>query len=328
MALIDDEKSPAFRLYAADFLVDENVVLMSNTQVGCYIKLICYCWREGSIPDDPAKVAKLVGEDGSAMAELWGGIRLCFAEALDTPGRLVHKRLKEEREKQIEFRKERSEAGKRGAKARWDKDLGASDTADGSPIEKPKAKRMAKNGLSLSLSSSDIPPAPKGEGRFEEFWAIWPKNERKQDKAKCIDHWKRNHLDGQADAILADLAIKLQTRKWSEGFVEAPLVYLRGKRWQDGVQPQADGAMGAARGWWETQSGIRGQGDKLRVPYSASMASGGAWLKYVARVWVAAGDGPHWDEHSAVYPVAQSMRNGLSGGAAAMLGGLDLRAAT
>lgn len=323
MALIDgkEEKSPAFRLYAADFLVDENVVLMNNTQVGCYIKLICYCWREGSIPDDAAKIAKLVGEDSSVMAELWDGIRLCFVEALDAPGRLVHRRLQEERKKQIDFSKERSEAGRRGAKSRWEKEKNGGAGDDGSAIAKPKAKRMAKDGFSLS-SSTDSPHPPKGV-RFEEFWSIWPKGERKHDKAKCLDHWKRNSLDVKADTILADITVKLQTQKWKDGYVEAPLVYLRGKRWEDGVEPQS--AAGQAKGWWETQSGIRAKGDQLRVPYRSGMASGGAWLRYVAAVWVAAGDGSHWDEHSPVYDIAVGMRGQASSQVQGLMPDLAMR---
>lgn len=38
-------KSPAFQFYAAEFLADENVVLMTNQEVGCYIKLMAYCCK-------------------------------------------------------------------------------------------------------------------------------------------------------------------------------------------------------------------------------------------------------------------------------------------
>lgn len=70
--------------------------------------------------------------------------------------------------------------------------------------------------------------------RFPEFWAAWPAGERKQDKAKCLQYWKRSELDDMADTILADVLAKRGTHKWAEGFIEAPLVYLRGKRWEDG----------------------------------------------------------------------------------------------
>lgn len=83
-----------------------------------------------------------------------------------------------------------------------------------------------------------LPPSG-GVKRFEDFWSAWPVNERKQDKARCAKKWKASCLDSSADAILADIAVKRQTQKWQDGYVEAPLVYLNGKRWEDGVTPAA-----------------------------------------------------------------------------------------
>ena len=40
-----------------------------------------------------------------------------------------------------------------------------------------------------------------------------------------------------ARSILADIAVKKQTKKWADGYEEAPLVYLNGRRWEDGVTP-------------------------------------------------------------------------------------------
>ncbi len=87
------------------------------------------------------------------------------------------------------------------------------------------------------------PLTPKGGGkRFEEFWTAWPKNDRKQDKVKCARKWKSESLDDLADRILSDIAVKAKTEKWRGGFVEAPLVYLNGRRWEDGVE--ASGQLG------------------------------------------------------------------------------------
>lgn len=71
--------------------------------------------------------------------------------------------------------------------------------------------------------------------RFAEFWETWPNNDRKHDKAKCFEKWKSNGLVEVTDAILADISIKKQTKKWQDGFVEAPEVYLNNRRWEDGV---------------------------------------------------------------------------------------------
>lgn len=107
--------------------------------------------------------------------------------------------------------------------------------------------------VTVTETETEPPPPPQStardrrDARFAEFWNAWPRNERKQDKAKCVDHWKRNGFDAIADAILADVATKRKTQKWAEGFIEAPLVYLRGKRWEDGVQAAPASQAGIGR---------------------------------------------------------------------------------
>lgn len=142
--------SPAFRFYPSDFLSDEHVALMTNQEIGCYLKLLCYCWREGSIPSDLNKIAKLVGEDGSAIAQLWLAIKPCFTKCPDQPDRLYQKRLEIERKKQLEYKLARSAAGKKGAEARHSKGFEAK-------VAEPKpSSARAKAELSSSLSSAQL----------------------------------------------------------------------------------------------------------------------------------------------------------------------------
>ena len=136
----------------------------------------------------------------------------------------------------------------------------------------------------ITQRTTPLPPAVPAEGdgevvpkrlkseaggagkRFYDFWAAWPKSERKQDKAKCLTKWKRDSLDLLADTILADIALKRQTQKWQGGFVEAPLVYLNGKRWEDGVQPQEQGQEArTALSWWDTRTGMEKRAKELGV---------------------------------------------------------------
>lgn len=81
-----------------------------------------------------------------------------------------------------------------------------------------------------------ISPPSGGCRRFEEFWTAWPKGDRKQDKVKCAERWRKERLDDLCDTILADIALKRGTAKWGDGFIEAPLVYLNGRRWEDGME--------------------------------------------------------------------------------------------
>lgn len=90
----------------------------------------------------------------------------------------------------------------------------------------------------------DTPQPPKGGcRRFEEFWTAWPKSDRRQDKVKCAEKWRRNGFDALADTILADIAVRREGRKWLEDggkFIEAPLTYLNGKRWEDGADVERE----------------------------------------------------------------------------------------
>lgn len=106
----------------------------------------------------------------------------------------------------------------------------------------PQSTREASAPVFVDVDVDVKPPPPPRKrvgaaDRFDEFWTAWPKNERKQDKAKCLQLWRQRTLDEIADAILADVRVKRGTEKWRDGFIEAPLVYLRGRRWEDGVEP-------------------------------------------------------------------------------------------
>lgn len=145
-------KSPAFQFYPADFLSDENVALMSLAGRGAYITLLCYCWREGSIPSDIDRLARLCGTDSSAMAQLWGELSPCFEIAINEPSRLIHSRLETERIKQAAHSAERQESGKKGALKRW----GNSEEPKKKEVEpRPKRDSSAITQLSGQLIAND-----------------------------------------------------------------------------------------------------------------------------------------------------------------------------
>ena len=196
-------------------------------------------------------------------------------------------------------------------------DYHTGETAKKRALGKNRAEKLRSNAKSNAESNADsvtealpekrreekkeeYPPTPRkraGGQRFEEFWLSWPKNERKQDKAKCLDHWKRHDLDELADSILSDVRTKRGTTKWSEGFVEAPLVYLRGKRWEDGVTPQAVGGSDVGQeAWFKSRQGIEGKGESVGVgrwdESAFQLGRGESWPEYRSKVFKAAGHEP------------------------------------
>lgn len=105
--------SPAFQFYAAEYLADANVQAMSLAQEGIYVRLLAYCWREGSLPNDDKILSRLCkGCSANSLIE----VKQRFA--LNPNGRLVHIRLETERIKQSDFREKQKENGKKGGRPR------------------------------------------------------------------------------------------------------------------------------------------------------------------------------------------------------------------
>ena len=134
-----------------------------------------------------------------------------------------------------ESAKERSLKNERQARWREKKDEVPSTPPSTKPSTREEKRREDKK-------NTPLPPAG-GCKRFEEFWTAWPKSDRKQDKVKCADKWRRGGLDDQAEAILSDLDRRKGGRKWREAdgqYIEAPLTYLNGKRWEDGADIESE----------------------------------------------------------------------------------------
>lgn len=108
-------KSPCFQFYAADYLADENVALMTLEEEGAYIRALAFCWREGSIPADETRLSLLLKGASTTVVRV---VKLCFKQHPTEPNRLVHARLDAEREKQKQWRDKSSEGGKKSAEVK------------------------------------------------------------------------------------------------------------------------------------------------------------------------------------------------------------------
>jgi uncharacterized protein YdaU (DUF1376 family) len=186
------------------------------------------------------------------------------------------------------------EVGKLGGRPRKtvtrEKPAGLSVGSVSEPEQNPPQTPVPKQ---LSKPSASHPPAGGKAGGFDEFWKAWPKSERKQDKAKCLSHWKLHGFDAALEQILADIRVKRGTEKWAGGYIEAPLVYLRGRRWEDGVTPNAND--GGQLDWRATRSGIERMGESLGLgrwdEEAAQHGRGERFAEYERRVLAAEAQG-------------------------------------
>lgn len=70
--------------------------------------------------------------------------------------------------------------------------------------------------------------------RFGEFWDAWPTGQRKRDRHKAEQSWKRHKLDAMADQIITDVKRRaVEDQQWLRGYAPMPTTYLNGRRWED-----------------------------------------------------------------------------------------------
>lgn len=115
---MNKKKSPAFQFYPADWLSSPSVAMMTPEQEGAYIRLLCYCWMKGSLPDDDVKLAALSRLGEQKWNECSTLVKQNFTKRSNV---LINERLEKEREKQIEWSERNRQAGIASGKARREK---------------------------------------------------------------------------------------------------------------------------------------------------------------------------------------------------------------
>ena len=167
-------RAPAFQFYPADYLADARVQAMSIEGEGCYSRLMAYCWREGSLPNDRAALARLCkGYDGPGLDEAIS----CFSKSKNK-NKLRHKRLSIELRKQKKHRKALRIAGIRGAAGRW--------PAHGQAMSGP----LATDGSSSSSSSSS------SENKNPSISPFQSKKEYTQSDIAVEAYWRKKGARG------------------------------------------------------------------------------------------------------------------------------------
>jgi len=177
--------APAFQFYADDFLA--GTLEMTPAEVGTYIRLLCYQWSNGSIPNDLRKLKLIAG--GTVSQSVLAKFRAAGE------GRLANDKMERVRAAQQSFSQAKSSAGRKGADKRWH--------SHSTAIAVPLANGMAKDNSPVSILhtpvSSSLPPCqtPRSGGgsedeekasasdardsdsellrQVEEVWVVYPK---------------------------------------------------------------------------------------------------------------------------------------------------------
>jgi uncharacterized protein YdaU (DUF1376 family) len=146
------QKSPAFQFYPKDFMA--GTATMSNQEVGAYMRLLCYAWDAGSVPNDSRERSRIVCCSLKQERILWHRLERKFALV---DGVYVNERMEEERQKQAEYRRRQSDKGKASAIVRWQPEGNQAIT-----VVNP---RLQPDGNSSSSSSSSSSLKDKSSSR-------------------------------------------------------------------------------------------------------------------------------------------------------------------
>lgn len=172
-------KAPAFQFYVKEYETDERVKMMDVAHEGCYLRLMCAQWMEGSIPADIPAIARLCRVTPGRMKKLWPALASCFQP--HTPGRLINAKLATQRQEYDEWVKKSSAGGKRSGEVRR---------------KKAKAKGASKGGSQMVRTKREpnANTAPASASALKE----------KQEKEKLLtQHGKQNGAMTPISSIVA-----------------------------------------------------------------------------------------------------------------------------
>ncbi len=238
------EHAPAFQFYPKDFLTDTNVVVMTLQELGAYIRLLCLCWLDRSLPTDMETLARLCRVSPACMTKLWPALAPCFRVV---EGRLIQPRIERERQKQETWRALKAAAGQKGGHAKASRRLAhGKQTAS-----KAVAKRSPPSSSSSSSPISDLRTngSSSADADFHTFFLAYPVSRRVGGKAgrAAFDHTAIGlHGDHLATVLLA-----LEQQKRSEQWQNPKLIplmttWLHQERWLQ-VLPEVGETPGVTR---------------------------------------------------------------------------------
>jgi uncharacterized protein YdaU (DUF1376 family) len=205
-----DNKPPAFFFYAGDFLSNIDVAFMDMELRGVYITLLAYSWLELGLPDNDAKLSKLVQAKDEETWQRYkkGVLSACFQL---NDGVWTQRRQERERSRADKKHLAQVEGGKKGNKIRMEK-------------EKRTNTHTKGNGLARG---SEV------EREFEnEFWSLYPRKVRKKD---ALNSYKKARKSITADIIKDSINQHLKGI-WAEKeirFIPHPSTWLNAEGWND-----------------------------------------------------------------------------------------------
>lgn len=224
----DMAKAPAFQFYPGDFLT--GTTLMTNAEVGLFIRLLCLQAEHGSVPDDVERICRVYGEE---VRELWPVVRSKFNHG-STGSTMVNERMVKVLAARDAFRERQVAAGKASAQKRslqveteTQPEINPGSNRGSTTVEPIEDRDRVS--VSLQKERAKVHEAVLWP-TFDDFWAAY---DRKGNKKTSAAEWGRLPQKDREAAMAAIPAYNAskpdkQFRKDGERF-------LKHRVWEDEI---------------------------------------------------------------------------------------------
>ncbi len=222
-------KDPAFLFYSSDFL--SGTMLMSNEEVGIYIRLLCLQHQQGHLKE----------EDMISI----GATKKIFSKFIkDNKGCYYNERL----EYEVNKRKAYSESRRNNRKKKEEKETYVKDMQN---ICNSYEKHMENENININaniIKNRDRDKRGMGEEeeekepeildiwetQFNEFYSLYPKKVKKQEVKKWFQ--KNKPTNELFSSIMHSLEQFRASKEWQKDggqFIPYPSTWLNQRRWED-----------------------------------------------------------------------------------------------
>ncbi|WP_435170787.1 YdaU family protein [Falsirhodobacter sp. 1013] len=184
------------QLYPGDYLAD--TLHLTTEQHGAYCLLLMTMWRSGaSLPNDPAKLARITRVSPKRWPSVWAEIQSFFAVEGDE---ITNPRLTKEYQKAVSISQERKTAGKKGGEAK--------------ALKSNKAPVAIASDL-LKHSQKPEPEAASQQTRERETAAASQQDPTDREKLLAAMGVGPDGITGPTGAMIGRQADMVEADKWA-----------------------------------------------------------------------------------------------------------------
>ena len=138
-------KSSGFSFSPSEYLANQQIQMMSLEEEGVYIRLLSYCWQNGSVPKDPEQAARLVGK-GASTTVVASVLRMFHAT--QNPQELTHFDLQQQKDRLMQWKEKSAAGGRKSAAGR----KGGSTTLEAVVDKKPEITQLNTQTVQMPTS--------------------------------------------------------------------------------------------------------------------------------------------------------------------------------